>query len=473
VQATVVSLELQLAGDVADYSEGGPVMANLEATLRISLSCLSPVCVLELIAKPGSVVLDVRMTIPDTRASLIAGVASEVVAAANTMTTLTTAQLTSSIGVPFLNVPATPTVANGVPALILTAPPPPLAPPPAAPPPNSQHSTQTITLNAGWTWISSPLISGLTNQALGSMSGLANSYTDSVKDQYQFTNYVPGFGWIGALVSLNPFTCYKVYLNVGGEFVLNGFPTDPTGTTYVLNQGWTWIGWPALTPQPVTALVDAIEDVSKFTTLNERIKSQYQFTSWVPGYGFFGELQLFEPGKGYMIELTQPNRLNSFGAPRSSVRTGRQRQLEPMPNELKPHVVTSGSWLIKPDTFEYSMCVVAVVVMDGVVAEDGALAAFVNDQLRGVARPSPYKAPVGPYKGFVSYNLMAYGHLEAEGELVTFQYRHADGRTSTLERSMSFAKDTFRGSIVDPFVIVHTTKPHAAQIVSALAAAVH
>ena len=83
----------------------------------------------------------------------------------------------------------------------------------------------------------------------------------------------------------------------------------------------------------------------------------------------------------------------------------------------------------------------------------GDLAAFVDGELRGIARPSSYTAPVGSYKGYKSYNLMAYGQLDTEGATVTFQYRHADGRVSALPATVSFAKDAFLGSVQEPFVI--------------------
>merc|ERR1711998_811975 len=120
-------------------------------------------------------------------------------------------------------------------------------------------------------------------------------------------------------------------------------------------------------------------------------------------------------------------------------------------------MVKSGSWRLTPSAFEHSMALVAVVVVDGIVAEDGDLAAFVNGELRGVARPTSYRAPVGAFKGYKSYNLMAYGQFETEGETITFQYRHGDGRVSMLAPTIAFVKDEFVGTLLEPFVIAHST----------------
>merc|ERR1719453_1833496 len=131
-----------------------------------------------------------------------------------------------------------------------------------------------------------------------------------------------------------------------------------------------------------------------------------------------------------MVKLTQANKLISFGAAGSA---GRQRALEAVSTVSRPaRVVGSGTWSIKPDLYEFSMCIVGVVVVDGVVTEGGELAAFIGGHLRGIARPSSYQAPVGPYKGHRSYNLMVYGHKENDAAVVTFQHRHVDGRISEL-----------------------------------------
>lgn len=463
VQATVISFQLQVAGEVADYGEDAPQRDELEGRLRVELSCSLPECLLELIVKAaGSVALEVKLTVPEGGAGARDGaaIAAEVTAAATDMATRPIDELIASLGVQLLALPSTPTVTNDVPALIATAPPPPSVPPSAT------TITHTIKLNAGWTWISSPLFSGHPNDDLF-FSGLA-SQRDIVKDQFSFTNYVPGYGWFGGLNSLSPSTFYKMRFSAGGDLVITGTEADPSGTVYPLNKGWSWIGWPSMTTQPVSVIDDAFEDISKLTTQTERIKSQFKFTSWVPGWGWFGDLLTFEPGQGYMIKLSQANRLVDFGVIRTA---GRERKLESVQISQPERVVNSGPWSLKPDAFESSMCVVAVVVIDGVVAEGGVLAAFVDDQLIGVASPSSYTAPVGPFKAYKSYNLMIYGHVETEGAMVAFQYRHANGDVSMLAPGARFTKNDFLGSVVDPFVIVHTTIPHPMPSTTRLVAA--
>lgn len=439
MQATVVSLQLTAAGDTSDFADGSSQLEALETSLAEQLSCSAPGCVLAVEVTPGSVLITATASIPEEGAGGESGsdIAAEVTAAANSLADQPVDQLSTSLGVEILDVPSAPTVANDVPVLI------------ARPPDTGQ--TQEIEMNLGWTWISSPLFVGSSNDAFGDFSGLATSMQDVIKNQFLFTSYVPGYGWFGALTEASPFDCYKVKLSAAGTAQLTGTPTDPTGHEIDMNLGWTWVGWPSLNAGPVSALTDALEDPSKLNTLNERIKSQYKFTSYVPSFGWFGELTTFNPGQGYMIKLTQTNKLISFGAASG---TGRQRALEAVPTVPQPaRVVGSDTWSIKPDLYEFSMCIVGVVVVDGGVTEDGELAAFIGGQLRGIARPSSYEAPIGPYKGHRSYNLMVFGRKENDGAMVTFQHRHADGRISELSSSTPFSKDEFLGSIADPFVI--------------------
>jgi len=133
---------------------------------------------------------------------------------------------------------------------------------------------------------------------------------------------------------------------------------------------------------------------------------------------------------------------------------GRNRKLEAIP--IASFSESFDGALLKPAEFEFSMCFVAVIIIDGSVAQDGDLAAFVNGELRGVVSPSSYVAPIGPYKGYHLYNMMAFGQKETESVVVTFQYRRPDGNIIELATNMPFTKDALVGSVDDPFIISST-----------------
>ena len=149
------------------------------------------------------------------------------------------------------------------------------------------------------------------------------------------------------------------------------------------------------------------------------------------------------------MQLAQANTLTSFGATGS-----RRRELSTLRVESQhARVVGSGAWQLEPAAFQYSMCVVAVVVINGMVMEEGDVAAFANGQLRGTAHPSSYTAPAGQYKGYKSFNLMVYGQAGDEGAAIACQYRHADGHVSKLALKASFARDASLGTVRDPLVL--------------------
>lgn len=279
---------------------------------------------------------------------------------------------------------------------------------------------------------------------------------DIVKDQFDFARLIPGFGFFGSLTTFSPTASYRVRLASPSELVLSGTPFDPTGTVVDLLAGWTWFGFPSMSQLPMEAFTDALTDTSTLTS-TDQIKGQFAFATWIAGFGWYGVMTSFEPGAGYMVKLAAPNTLTSFGASSAAAAAttlGRQRNLEAAPlTEWPADVVNFGDWKLKPAVFDFSMCIVAVVIVDDTVAQDGDLAAFVGGELRGIAHPSSYLAPVGPYKGYRTYNLMAYGQTQTERLMVSFQYRYGDGRILKLGTNIPYAKDALVGSVGDPFLI--------------------
>ena len=132
VVATVVELELTIAGDVASFDD--TQKASLKESLKTELNCLEKDgCFLEVrVSAAGSINVAAILTIPDAAG----GNATAVQQSANTLAAQPAASLTSSLGV---TVTATPTVqvSTGVTVPLAVAPPPPSLPPtpPPTPPP--------------------------------------------------------------------------------------------------------------------------------------------------------------------------------------------------------------------------------------------------------------------------------------------------------------------------------------------------
>jgi len=134
VQVTVITLELQVAGDVNDFSQGSSARANLEANFRSSLACYDP-CLLRLLISSASVSVHALITVPNSAlgtasSAPTANLAAAVLAAATALTSQPAAALSAALAVTVTQAP-TITVAENVAAAMVVAPPPPsqVAPP--------------------------------------------------------------------------------------------------------------------------------------------------------------------------------------------------------------------------------------------------------------------------------------------------------------------------------------------------------
>lgn len=140
VQATVVSVELQLEGDVASFSQDQ--RDNLRSLLRASLSCEEPACFLTLRIQPGSIDVQGILTIPHLPAGASAALTAPDATVAAVQAAATTLVSGLSLGVHVISsVSEIRTQANVVVPIVVAPPPPsPLPPPspPSAPPTASQ-----------------------------------------------------------------------------------------------------------------------------------------------------------------------------------------------------------------------------------------------------------------------------------------------------------------------------------------------
>jgi len=76
--------------------------------------------------------------------------------------------------------------------------------------------TYSVTLGAGWNWLSYPLFQNQPiNDALGLLDKAEN---DMIKDQHSFALYDNTLGWVGSLTHLKPGNGYILYAQNGGEF---------------------------------------------------------------------------------------------------------------------------------------------------------------------------------------------------------------------------------------------------------------
>ena len=148
VRATVVSVGLRLAGDVASF--GATAREALRTSLKSSLGCQEPACFLELRVQAGSISVTSILTIPEAAASSSGSVGAgpeqatpaatlaAVQAAAAALVTLPPAVISSSLGVSVTSADPNVEARANVIVPLAVAPPPPSLPPsplPSTPPP--------------------------------------------------------------------------------------------------------------------------------------------------------------------------------------------------------------------------------------------------------------------------------------------------------------------------------------------------
>ena len=136
VQATVITINLQVAGDVNDFGQGSIARTSLEANFRSRLGCFDP-CQLRLLISSASVNVQAQITVPNPPAGTApsastANLAATVREAARALTSQPLAALSAALAVTVTQAPAI-TVADNVAVAMVVAPPPPspIAPPPS------------------------------------------------------------------------------------------------------------------------------------------------------------------------------------------------------------------------------------------------------------------------------------------------------------------------------------------------------
>jgi hypothetical protein len=131
VQATVITINLQVAGDVNDFAPGSSARANLEGNFRSRLECYDP-CLFRLLISSASVNVQAVITVPNPPTGTApsfptSNLAATVLAAATALTSQPLAALSVALAVTVTQAPAI-TVAENVAVPMVVAPPPPSSP---------------------------------------------------------------------------------------------------------------------------------------------------------------------------------------------------------------------------------------------------------------------------------------------------------------------------------------------------------
>lgn len=181
---------------------------------------------------------------------------------------------------------------------------------------------------------------------------------------------------------------------------------------------------------------------------DDMLKSQIVFTTYYEGYGWFGNLDGLEPGKGYKLKV------KTGGTAKFMVDGGRRALAAPEPAQQPLPTAGSSPWTVEPSKFSDTMTVTALVSIDGGAQSAGILAAFVGDGVRGV-QATPVAPPFGPFSGKGLFHTTVYA---VDGEMVTFRY-HDGSRTIALSGAIPFTINGIVGSALKPFELAAKVSP--------------
>ena len=310
--------------------------------------------------------------------------------------------------------------------------------------PYSVVPAQRQTLEAGWSWFSSYInISG--KDGLDMIKASIGNNGEQIKNQFNSTRwdrdttgvYNNGeYFWFGSLEEVSVTEMLMIKTTAPVELVLGGDIVNPAETPITLNNNWTWIGYPVAEEMNIE---DALENI--IPNDGDIIKSQngiaQYYAEWNTWYS--QSLTSMTPGMGYMYKNNGEEQTLVYPTPNANSRAA-----------VKANVTSEDNhWAPNASAFANNMNIIAVLESNDMMGEFE-VAAFVNGEVRGSARPT-YVEPIDAYVLFMTI----YGE---EGEEMTFKYYdiYSDEEHS-INNTVNYSDNAVIGSIREPYMFFANT----------------
>ena len=213
--------------------------------------------------------------------------------------------------------------------------------------------------------------------------------------------------------------------------------------------GWNWIGY----PRSDGALLSVGMPTFAFSDGDE-VKTKTAFAKYYAGQGWQGTLSTMSPGEGYRLKVAtagtatyqplSPRRRLASEPPAS-------RKNGPTPSSEDSPDAVPADWHVDHAKFDASMTLTAMVFIGNKAQDRGVLAAFVGDELRGVATASR-PLSFGSHTGKCTFDMVIHGNSDVQGEGVAFKF--FDGaRTMTFVEFVYFTPDASVADAYEPFMM--------------------
>jgi len=289
---------------------------------------------------------------------------------------------------------------------------------------SSSGLTVSKEFTSGWNWFSINVVSDdmSINSVLSSIYG-SGSY---IKNQTQFANYSPEFGWFGSMNSISNTNLYRLEMNNPDTLNIEGIPVDVENLIYNLNAGWNWISYAPQTVLEINEALSALEDNAIY------IKDQIQFSSYCPETGWFGSLSELKPLNGYLLDVITPGEFTYPGNVRNGSFSSAEKEYN---NGFDPH------------QFHYNASLLISSYQE--LPEKSLISAFCNNELRSTCELLDYENILG--KKY--YAIMLYSNTEFEEDFQLYYQNNQSSKLQKLDLSFNFTADTHTGSFEKPVII--------------------
>ena len=163
--------------------------------------------------------------------------------------------------------------------------------------PEQTTVTQTIVLSEGWNWVSTYIAADDPVALLDQLkAGLGENALQIQANNGAVTEF-DGEEWFGDLDDEGIYNeqTYLIQTSAACTVELTGMPAVVDAYEITINPGWNWIGFPSAEP------LDVIDALASFEAEEgDQIQCNDATSTEFDGEEWFGDLETFTPGQGYM-----------------------------------------------------------------------------------------------------------------------------------------------------------------------------
>ncbi len=289
---------------------------------------------------------------------------------------------------------------------------------------------QTITLNAGWNWVSFNL--DAKSNAPQDLFGAIASQTDVIKGK---TSYVQsdGTNFVGDMNKVTATDMYKIKMNEAAQLTMTGEPVITAANPINLNNGWNWLGY---TPQYNMNINEALAALTP--ERQDQIKAQSGFAQY-SGTQWEGTLKGMTPNQGYLFH-SSAEQAKSFAYPQFSI-------MSVFTNNMlmtKSAVKKASRYESQHHLYSSNMNVTAIVLTDSEQYANMEIGAFDN---AGVCRGAAFVQT----DGFVYLTIAGDGY----NDVLTLKcYNHSEDKEQTVAETINYYDDEIMGEPSNPYPIM-------------------